>query len=695
MSSFLKGTQAEAQSAARGMSEAYRGSLEAVRNYTAVAFAGVSAASVFALRAAQQAETSVGRARSAVTLAGESWDVYGGRVTKAAANLQALTKFGEEELLDTFARTVSLTGDVGASFDAMGKSADLAAALQIDLGAAGDLYAKALAGNVEMLGRFIPALRGKLAALGDTATAAEKTRLAMSELAKFTGAAAAQAQDSAGKWNNLGDQLGEVQEGIGAALIPATNRLAESLLPVVTALAEWTAKNPELTAGIVTATVVLTGLTAAVAALGLALPAVSAGLASIGVSVAMIPGFGWAIAGAVAIAGLAAASLTGAENAERHTTALEKTADITAKISKTPPVITISIKGPNGQDPRNYTDEEWAAMNEAAAQKRKEAHERELADVRSLASDKATLFIRNLEFSASLESEARRAAHEADLADYRALTGRKGELFIQGLEMEKQKKQEQRDADLAMQEAERKVWTGHLAGLGAAYDTFTSSLVNIEMTGKQRREAIIRSFASTVLQQASAVVKDALAKDIILGQSKATLAATGAAADATATASSVANSELRAAAESKSLAAKVYAFYASLGPFGIPLAAATLGLIFAGISGFVSKFAAGGSVPGAGYRDSVPALLTPGEFVVRREAAQNNLPLLQAINSGRGGVVAGSGGGGAIHIHLDRDAGLADVLRLRRLFEEWLPPALESARERGAFTPGAGIGGAF
>ncbi len=41
--------------------------------------------------------------------------------------------------------------------------------------------------------------------------------------------------------------------------------------------------------------------------------------------------------------------------------------------------------------------------------------------------------------------------------------------------------------------------------------------------------------------------------------------------------------------------------------------------------------------------DTVPAMLTPGEFVVNRKAAQNNLPLLQSINSGHyssGGQVA-------------------------------------------------------
>jgi hypothetical protein len=48
----------------------------------------------------------------------------------------------------------------------------------------------------------------------------------------------------------------------------------------------------------------------------------------------------------------------------------------------------------------------------------------------------------------------------------------------------------------------------------------------------------------------------------------------------------------------------------------------------------------GGLVPGAGPdRDSVPAVLTPGEFVVKRSAAQRNLPLLEAINRSAGGDV--------------------------------------------------------
>ena len=42
----------------------------------------------------------------------------------------------------------------------------------------------------------------------------------------------------------------------------------------------------------------------------------------------------------------------------------------------------------------------------------------------------------------------------------------------------------------------------------------------------------------------------------------------------------------------------------------------------------------GGSVPGAGNTDSVPAMLTPGEYVINANAAAKNSALLSAINNG-------------------------------------------------------------
>jgi len=42
----------------------------------------------------------------------------------------------------------------------------------------------------------------------------------------------------------------------------------------------------------------------------------------------------------------------------------------------------------------------------------------------------------------------------------------------------------------------------------------------------------------------------------------------------------------------------------------------------------------GGQVSGTGMTDTVPAMLTPGEFVIRKGAAKTFLPLLESINSG-------------------------------------------------------------
>jgi hypothetical protein len=53
--------------------------------------------------------------------------------------------------------------------------------------------------------------------------------------------------------------------------------------------------------------------------------------------------------------------------------------------------------------------------------------------------------------------------------------------------------------------------------------------------------------------------------------------------------------------------------------------------------------AAGGSIFAPRGTDTVPAMLTPGEFVVSRAAAQANLPLLKKINASRGMHLAGGG----------------------------------------------------
>ena len=56
-------------------------------------------------------------------------------------------------------------------------------------------------------------------------------------------------------------------------------------------------------------------------------------------------------------------------------------------------------------------------------------------------------------------------------------------------------------------------------------------------------------------------------------------------------------------------------------------------------------FATGGFVPGVGNKDSMPAMLTPGEFVMNKASTQKHSWLLKALNANRfatGGLVGGS-----------------------------------------------------
>jgi len=66
---------------------------------------------------------------------------------------------------------------------------------------------------------------------------------------------------------------------------------------------------------------------------------------------------------------------------------------------------------------------------------------------------------------------------------------------------------------------------------------------------------------------------------------------------------------------------------ATFGVAGIIKAGIMAGLIkgaFAGIKAKIMSFNEGGGVPGSGNTDTVPAMLTPGEFVLRKNAMQSN-----------------------------------------------------------------------
>lgn len=55
------------------------------------------------------------------------------------------------------------------------------------------------------------------------------------------------------------------------------------------------------------------------------------------------------------------------------------------------------------------------------------------------------------------------------------------------------------------------------------------------------------------------------------------------------------------------------------------------------------QFAAGGFVPGTGNKDTIPAMLTPGEAVINKKASSRFAPILEAMNAGRLKMLAAGG----------------------------------------------------
>jgi TP901 family phage tail tape measure protein len=116
-----------------------------------------------------------------------------------------------------------------------------------------------------------------------------------------------------------------------------------------------------------------------------------------------------------------------------------------------------------------------------------------------------------------------------------------------------------------------------------------------------------------------------------------------------------------------------------------------------------AKFANGGVVGGSGNKDTVAAMLTPGEFVVKKDVAQRMLPFLEALNGGKlpgfnqGGSVPGGKSGasdGMVRIFgefamrlQDASENMAKLASSNTDFEKILAPLSMRVGEARGITP--------
>ena len=202
--------------------------------------------------AAQKLATTLGNVTGASDAQIASVEDFITKTSMAAA-------VADDQLRPALDSLIRGTGDVTKAQDLLSLALDISAGTGKDLGAVSDALSKAFNGNLGPLKKLDPAL----ASLVENGASADEVFAALGKT--FSGQASTAANTTSGKMKNLGIQMGELKESIGAAVAP----LVEKLLPAFLKFSSWAQENTGLivTLGIVIGTLAgaIIGINAALA----------------------------------------------------------------------------------------------------------------------------------------------------------------------------------------------------------------------------------------------------------------------------------------------------------------------------------------------------------------------------------------------------------------------------------------------
>jgi hypothetical protein len=186
---------------------------------------GVLAAGlVKSVQAAAEAEKAQARMEAQLKASGISLDTHGAAIEAVIQKHSRLAGLDDEQLQDAFTNIVRATGDVTKSMNLVGLAADFARAKNIDAAKAGEIIGKVAGGNTGILARY-----GIQIEKGATATQA------LGELQKrFAGQAEAYGKTAAGAQDRFRVAVENLQEKIGAHLLPVISRVANAVSKFIT-----------------------------------------------------------------------------------------------------------------------------------------------------------------------------------------------------------------------------------------------------------------------------------------------------------------------------------------------------------------------------------------------------------------------------------------------------------------------------
>jgi len=193
------------------------------------AMGALTAAAGYSIKAA--VEDSAAQAQLAKTLQNVvgATDAQVAATEKQISAMQMATGVADDQLRPAYASLVLGTKDLAQANEALQLAMDISAGTGTDLASVSDALAKAYGGNYKALRQLSPEL---YAMIKDGAS----LDTVMATLAKtFGGSAAVAANTAEGKFRRLNVALGEVQESIGLALLPAV----EAVLPYLISFGTW------------------------------------------------------------------------------------------------------------------------------------------------------------------------------------------------------------------------------------------------------------------------------------------------------------------------------------------------------------------------------------------------------------------------------------------------------------------------
>lgn len=270
---------------AAGNLDSFASKSASVAKVAGAAFAALGAASAGVVAAYSTQIRAERQLASALKASGNAIDLA--KFKEFASAIQGVTTTGDEAVI----AMGSVLGRFGSTQDEIQKLIpsvlDLSAATGQSADGIAMMLGRALQSGQAALSRYGIALTKTEQELFKNGSQAERTSLILSKLGQFQGAAAIQAQDAAGRFNQLTNALGDVAEDIGKVL---DKPLADVLERMTKAVQEMNPAFKSFAGYVLLIGTPIAGVVAALAGIGAALPLIAAGFAAVKAAVvALLP----------------------------------------------------------------------------------------------------------------------------------------------------------------------------------------------------------------------------------------------------------------------------------------------------------------------------------------------------------------------------------------------------------------------